>query len=136
MAVFLIVLLVSGICYAFSHLIGYKVVAYILLITVSLLAMLFDILPVMFAALLSALIWDFFFIPPYFTLQVNSAEDMFLLLMYFVIAMVNAALTYKIRTIEKNAILKEEKENTVKLYNTLLNSLSHELRTPIATIIA
>ena len=30
---------------------------------------------------------------------------------------------------------KEEKEKTIKLYNTLLNSLSHELRTPISTII-
>jgi len=29
----------------------------------------------------------------------------------------------------------EEKAKAVKLYNTLLNSLSHELRTPIATII-
>ncbi|HET7898698.1 MAG TPA: ATP-binding protein, partial [Flavisolibacter sp.] len=28
-----------------------------------------------------------------------------------------------------------EKANTIKLYNTLLNSLSHELRTPIATIV-
>jgi len=31
---------------------------------------------------------------------------------------------------------KEEKAKTLKLYDTLLNSLSHELRTPIATIIA
>ena len=31
---------------------------------------------------------------------------------------------------------KEEKVNTLKLYDTLLNSLSHELRTPISTIIA
>jgi two-component system sensor histidine kinase KdpD len=30
---------------------------------------------------------------------------------------------------------KEEKEKTVRLYNTLLNSLSHELKTPIATIV-
>jgi two-component system sensor histidine kinase KdpD len=56
--------------------------------------------------------------------------------MYFIIALVNAVLTYKIRQIEKVARQKEEKANTVKLYNTLLNSLSHELRTPISTIIA
>jgi two-component system sensor histidine kinase KdpD len=132
----LVIVTVSSVCYAFSSLIGYRVVAYILLITVSLIAVVFDILPVLLAALLSALIWDFFFIPPFFTLQVGSAEDSMLLLMYFVIAMVNAVLTYKIRRIEKTAILREEKENTVKLYNILLNSLSHELRTPIAAIIA
>ena len=55
--------------------------------------------------------------------------------MYFIIAMVHAVLTYKIRQIQKDARKKEEKANTLKLYNTLLNSLSHELRTPIATII-
>ncbi len=55
--------------------------------------------------------------------------------MYFIIAMVHAVLTYKIRQIQKVARKKEEKANTLKLYNTLLNSLSHELRTPIATII-
>ncbi len=56
--------------------------------------------------------------------------------MYFVIAMINAVLTYKIRQVEKASRKKEEKANTLKLYDTLLNSLSHELRTPIATIIA
>lgn len=123
-------------CYPFTNLIGYRVVAYLLLISVSLTAMFFDIFPVLLAAILSALIWDYFFIPPHFTFQVGTAEDSLLLLMYLVIALVNATLTYKIRRIEKAAILKEEKENTIKLYNTLLNSLSHELRTPIATIIA
>ena len=47
----------------------------------------------------------------------------------------DGALTFKIREIEKKANKKTEKENTLKLYNTLLNSLSHELRTPISTII-
>jgi two-component system, OmpR family, sensor histidine kinase KdpD len=131
----LLVCLVAGICYVFSAYIGYRVVAFILLVTVSLIAMFFDILPVLVTAFISALIWDYFFIPPHFTLQVASTDDSILLLMYFVIASVNAALTYKIRQIEKVAMQKEEKANTVKLYNTILNSLSHELRTPIAAII-
>ena len=132
----LLVCVVSAFCYALSAYIGYKVVAFILLVTVSLLAMTLDILPVLAASLLSALVWDFFFIPPHFTFQVGSTEDLILLLMYFIIALVNAVLTYKIRQIEKIAMHKEEKANTVKLYNTLLNSLSHELKTPISTIIA
>ena len=132
----LLVCIISAVCYALSAFIGYKVVAFILLFTVSLLAITLDILPVLAAAILSALIWDFFFIPPHFTFRVNSTEDVILLLMYFIIALVNAVLTYKIRQIEKMARQKEEKANTVKLYNTLLNSLSHELRTPISTIIA
>jgi two-component system, OmpR family, sensor histidine kinase KdpD len=131
----LIVCTVSAICYALSTYIGYRVVAFILLITVSLIAVVFDIFPVLLTALFTALIWDFFFIPPHFTFNVGSTEDLILLLMYFVIAMINAVLTYKIRQVEKIARQREEKANTLKLYDTLLNSLSHELRTPIATII-
>ena len=131
----LLICAVAGVCYLFSSLIGYRVVGFILLISVSLLAILFDIFPVLFAAILSALIWDFFFIPPHFTFQVSTTEDLIMLLMYFLIALVNAVLTFKIRQVEKIARDKEEKEHTVKLYNTLLNSLSHELRTPIAAII-
>jgi two-component system sensor histidine kinase KdpD len=55
--------------------------------------------------------------------------------MYLIIALVSAVLTYKIREAENKARDKEEKEKTIQLYDTLLNSLSHELRTPIATII-
>ena len=132
----LLVCTVAVFCYTLTAYIGYKVVALILLFTVSLIAITLDILPVLAAAVLSALLWDFFFIPPHFTFQVGSTEDVILLLMYFIIALVNAVLTYKIRQVEKLARQKEEKANTVKLYNTLLNSLSHELRTPISTIIA
>ncbi|NTW34439.1 MAG: sensor histidine kinase, partial [Bacteroidetes bacterium] len=66
---------------------------------------------------------------------IADTEDALMFLMYFIIALVNAVLTFKIREAEKKARDKEEKENTIKLYNTLLNSLSHELRTPISTII-
>jgi two-component system sensor histidine kinase KdpD len=97
--------------------------------------MVFDILPVLFTALLTALIWDYFFIPPRFTLAVGTTEDLMFLFMYFIVALINAVLTYKIRQIEKVARRKVEKANTIKLYNTFLNSLSHELRTPIAAII-
>src|SRR5215204_1386527 len=131
-----IIVFVSSICFGLSGLVGYRVVALILLFTVSLLAITFDILPVLLAAALSAFIWDFFFIPPRFTIHVSTTEDTILLIMYFVIAMINAVLTYKIRQVEKTSRLKEEKANSVKLYNTILNSLSHELRTPIAAIIA
>ena len=116
-------------------LVGYRGVAFLLLVTVSILAMFLDIIPVLIGSFLSALIWDFFFIPPRFTFTVGTVEDRVLLLMYFVIAMINAVLTNKIRKIEKAVKERDEKEKSVKFYNTLLNSLSHELRTPITTIL-
>lgn len=131
----LIVFAVAIGCFISVSIIGYKVVALLLLVTVSVLAMLLDILPVLLAAVLSALIWNFFFIPPIYTFHIDNTADLLMFLMYFVIALVNAVLTFKIREAENKVRDKEEKENAIKLYNTLLNSLSHELRTPIATII-
>ncbi len=131
----LIIGIVAGLCFPFSNVIDYRIVAFILLVIVSIIASVFDILPVLLTAVLSALIWDYFFIPPHYTFHISSTEDAVLFLMYFVIVLINGMLTYKIRQIEKKLVHKEEKANTIKLYNTLLNSLSHELRTPIATII-
>jgi len=131
----LLIFLVSAICFILSAYIGAQVVAFILLLELSLVAMFFDIFPVLLTAILSALIWDFFFLLPRYNFRVGNTEDKILLSMYFVIALVNAVLTFKIRQIEKGARRKEEKTKALKLYNTLLNSLSHEFRTPIATII-
>jgi two-component system, OmpR family, sensor histidine kinase KdpD len=132
----LAILLSAAACFFVKEIIGYKIVAFVLLMAVSILAMLFDILPVLIAAVLSALIWNFFFIPPIFTFHIDNTEDLLMFSLYFIVALVNAVLTFKIRKAEKKARDKEEKENTIKLYNTLLNSLSHELRTPIATILS
>lgn len=131
----LMIVIVSLVCFPFKEVIGYRVVALLLMMTVSIIAMLFKIKPVLLSAALSAIIWNYCFIPPIFTLDISNAEDLLMFLLYFFIALVNAVLSFKIREVEKKARDKEEKENTVKLYNTLLNSLSHELRTPIATIL-
>jgi two-component system sensor histidine kinase KdpD len=130
-----VVFFVSSICYLFSSYLDHLVVALILLLVVSVIAVTFDIFPVLLAALFSALIWNYFFIPPIYNFHISASSDLILLIMYFLIAMINAVLTYKIRKAEKKAREKEEKANTVKLYNIMLNSLSHELRTPIAAII-
>ena len=132
----ILIIVISGICYAFNYIIDYKIVAFILLLTVSFLAVVFDILPVLLAAVLSALIWNFFFIEPRHTFMIHSVEDTVLLSMYFLVATINGILTYRMRRIEKQAMEKEEKAKTIKLYNTLFNTLSHELKTPITTIIA
>ncbi|MDN3724449.1 ATP-binding protein [Aequorivita sp. SDUM287046] len=128
-------LLLSVGCYFMVEFIGYRTVALVLLLLVSLLAMVFKIYPVMVTAFLSALIWNFLFIPPTLTFHIGTPEDFLMFLMYFVVALINAVLTYKIRQFERKKRVEDEKTQTIKLYNTLLNSLSHELRTPLATII-
>lgn len=130
-----LVLLVAGACGLLAASLGHRFTALVLLMTVSLLAMLFETWPVLVAATTSALVWNFFFIPPIYTFRIGTTEDGLMFVLYFVVALVNAVLMLKIREAERRARDKEEKERSIALYNTLLNSLSHELRTPIATIV-
>lgn len=130
-----VVLLVATACFAARGLIGYRVTALVLLMAVSVLAMLFEIAPVLTAAALSALVWNFFFIPPVLTFHIGNPEDLLLFLLYFVIALVNAVLLRKVRQAELRARDREQQEKAIAMYNTLLNSLSHELRTPISAIV-
>lgn len=136
---YLLVILVIGIIVItgliFQESIGYRIVAFALLLSISLIALFLDIRPVILAAVLSALLWDYLFIPPRFTFVVGSTEDRLLLATYFLVALLHGVLTYQIREAQKEISKREEKANSIKYYNTLLNSLSHELRTPITTII-
>lgn len=132
----LLVFLISYSCFLMNDLIGNKTVALIFLVMVSFIALTFDILPVLMTAALSALIWNFFFIPPLFTFHIKDAEDILMFFVYFAIAFVNAGFTFKIRKEEIKAREKEEQLKSIKLYNTLINCLSHELKTPISTIMA
>lgn len=131
----LAIAIVSGLAYALSDYIGYKGVALILLLLVSLLAILFELHVTLFAATFSALIWNFFFIPPLFTFHIDNTDDNILFLMYFVIAIVGAVLSNKIQKQEKEIVKRQNEERTLTLYSTLFNSLSHELKTPLSTIL-
>lgn len=131
----ILIFVVSVICFFSSKYIDYRITALVLLMIVSFVAMLFDIFPVLLTAVLSGLILNYFFIEPIFTFHITDTENILLFLMYLIIALVSAVFTFKIREAENKVREKEEKVKTLQLYDTLLNSLSHELRTPIATII-
>lgn len=129
------VVLLSSVCFLLKEYIDYQIVALLLLLMVSILSIVYDIIPVTIAAVLSAFILNIFFIDPILHYKINNAENALLFFIYLLMALVSAILTNRIRKQEKKIREKEEKEKTIKLYNTLLNSLSHELRTPISTII-
>jgi two-component system sensor histidine kinase KdpD len=129
------ILLVSLICYFLEDLIGYRAVAFLLLFAISILSILVNVYAVLTSAVLSAVIWDFFFIPPRFTFHVNSPDDVMMFIMYLAIALLGGFLTSQIRKYEKQVQLKEDKLKTLKLYSALFNSVSHEFRTPMTSII-
>ncbi len=122
-------------CYPVAGVIGYRSVALLLLFALSLLSLRMSLYPMMAAAMVSALVWNFFFIPPQFTFQIHSVEDGLMFAMYFIVALLNGVFSARIRRAEELARQKEERANAAKLYDTLFNSLSHELRTPIASIL-
>ena len=69
--------------------------------------------PVLLAASLSALVWNFFFIPPHFTFHIDSTLDILTFGLFFIIALTNAVLTTRIRNQEQLAREREKKTNAL-----------------------
>jgi two-component system, OmpR family, sensor histidine kinase KdpD len=76
--------------------------------------------PVFLAGALSALVWNYFFLPPRFTFVISSTEDAILFGLYFVVAIVLGQLVARIRTQEQAESQREERA-------TALYQLSREL---------
>lgn len=124
LTVSLIVVLTSVLSYFVKDIVGYQVVSVILLFMVSLLALFYGTGPVFFAATTSALIWNFFFIPPQFTLFIQKPLDILLLFMFFTVALVNGTLTSRVRRQEKKIRIREERTNALYQLTKDLNSVS------------
>lgn len=131
-----LIVAIAGACLAFRAYLSYHAVGMLLLLGVSVIATRYDIYPVLAAATLSALMLNFFFIPPLYTFHINTGEDLLMLLIYFIIAVLNTIFTFRIKQEERKNHERAERRNAIRLYNTLFNSLSHELKTPITTVMA
>jgi two-component system sensor histidine kinase KdpD len=92
-----------------ADLIGYRPVGVIYLLTVIGLSLRLGRGPVLFAGVLAALAWNYFFIPPRFTLVIGSAEDVSLYAATVVAAIVSGQLTARIREQAKNERMREER---------------------------
>jgi len=76
---------------------GPRVPGLLFLLAVVLLALLVGRGPVLMAGALSALAWNYFFLPPRFTIVIERAEDWILFVTYFVVALVLGQLVARIR---------------------------------------
>lgn len=90
------------------------------LLTVVVLALFLGRGPVLLAGALSALVWDYFFLPPRYTFIIQNTEDAILFGMYFVVAIVLGQLVARIRAQELAERYREERA-------TALYQLSREL---------
>lgn len=112
-----LVVCVAGIVLYYLHLqIGYQAVSLIFLLLIALLPLLnFSPGPIFFAAVLSACIWNFFFIPPSYTFRIGKVEDALMFVTYFIIASVLGLLISRIRT--QQIIINLREKRTATLYN-------------------
>ncbi len=111
------VLLITGGNFILADSVGHRVLGFVFLLMIVILSAFLPFAAVLGAAFLSALIWDYCFIPPRFTFTIHSLEDMLMLLAYFIVAGVSGFLTFQIRKNQK--ILKEREERTQALYEIL-----------------
>lgn len=104
----IIIFLSALVCYPFSGYLGYQTVSLILLLIVALLPLKFGVGPVLLAAGMSAMLWNFFYIPPRFTFAIGLPQDILMFLTYFAIAAVTGTLTARIRARERAVRQREE----------------------------
>jgi two-component system, OmpR family, sensor histidine kinase KdpD len=97
----IIVLGVALLCFPFTSFIGYRTASLIILFTVSLLPFRMGRGPVLVGAAVGALSWDYFFVPPLFTFSVGHMEDVLMLAMFFIVAVVTGTLSARVREREK-----------------------------------
>jgi two-component system, OmpR family, sensor histidine kinase KdpD len=97
--------------------IGYRAVGFIFLLGVLIVGMVASLGPVLFAAVASALAWNYFFIPPKMTLIIREPEDVFLCLVFLVVALILGYLTHRIRFHER--LIREREDRTNVLYEVL-----------------
>ena len=109
----MIVILSSVGCYLVKDLVGYQVISFVLLFLVSILALFYGTGPILLAATLCALTWDYLFIPPQFTLHIEKPVDMLMLVMFFIIALLNGTLTSRVRRQEKKIRIREERTHAL-----------------------
>jgi len=80
---------------------GYTFAALMLLLGVMVAGVKFSRGPVLVMATVNALAWNYFFIPPQFTLHINEPEDMLLFGMFFLVAFSMGHLTTRLRQREE-----------------------------------
>jgi two-component system, OmpR family, sensor histidine kinase KdpD len=123
-------------CWLLTPLTGYGAISLIFLLGVLLAGMVLSRGPVLLVAALSALSWNFLFIPPLFTLHIAKIEDALTFATYFIIAITIGSLTAQLKAREHLAAQVQLAQESERLRKTLLDCVSHELKTPLAAIAA
>jgi two-component system, OmpR family, sensor histidine kinase KdpD len=102
------------------HVTGYWSVALIYLLTVTIAGVSLRRGPTLLLAALSAILWNFLFIPPVYTFYISQTHDVMMFIMFFVVALVIGHLTTRLRD-------RERLEHRRELRTTALYQLTRRL---------
>ncbi len=105
---------ITGIGFLISPWIGYKSVGFFFLFGILILSFFVGRGPIFFAAILSAICWNFLFIPPILTPTISDTEDITLVIVYFFVAAILGVLTSRMR--EQELYLHRREERAERLY--------------------
>ena len=95
--------------------IGYKAAGFLFLLSVMAVSLFVTTGAVAVTAILSAAVWDYFFIPPYGSVYISRAEDLMMVCSYFVAALVTGMLTHRIQT--RQRLIRQREDRTEILYD-------------------
>jgi two-component system, OmpR family, sensor histidine kinase KdpD len=110
-----IVIVVAGAAEYAVPLVGYRAIAWIFLAVVVVMAAFVGRGATLFAAILSALVWDFFFEQPIYSFYISTTEDRVLFLTYLVVAVTLGQLVAQIRAQEKTERERQERATLLQL---------------------
>ncbi len=143
-----ILFVLASTCWVLLPYTGYLFSALVFLMAIVLAGVWWNRGPVLAMAVVAALVWNFIFIPPQFTLHIEKPQDIIMFAMFFVVALSMGHLITRLRereeTLEDTHREREQLQaakhraelavESERLHRTLLDSVSHELKTPIAII--
>lgn len=109
-------------CYPFREAIGYQTVGFLFLMSISVLSVFIDRGPVLIAAVLNFIVWNFFFIPPVLTFHISRLHDLIALFAYLGVALSSGSLITRIR---KNQMVMAKSQGRIRIINALLGSLNN-----------
>ena len=109
-----VVALSTGLNAVLQYWLGYQSLALIYLLTVVILAMFVSRGPTLLAATVTALLWNFLFVPPVFTFRITGTTDLMLFFTYFVVALAMGHLAARLRAQE--AAERRREQHATALY--------------------
>lgn len=115
------VYILASLCYLALPWTGYVFSALVFLLAIVLAALRWQRGPVLVMATLSALLWNFLFIPPKFTLHIEKPEDAIMFGMFFLVALSMGHLTSRLH--EREQSLERQKSEKQALLEVLQKSV-------------